>query len=334
MRAIRVHEFGDPDVMVIGEVERPHPGPGEALVRVHAAGVNPVETYVRSGVYAALPALPYTPGTDAAGTVEENGPAGGESDGATRPPAAGDRVYTAGSLSGTYAEYALCRLDQLHPLPDVLSYAQGAALGTPYVTAHLALFSRGRAVAGETVLVHGGSGTVGLAAIQFALGAGLRVIATAGSDAGRRLVAAQGVEQVFDHHDAGHRDAVLDVTDGRGVDLIVELLANVNLGRDLPLLARHGRVVVVGSRGTVEVNPRDLMSRDASIVGMLVGNARPDELVRAHDAVHAGVLDGTLRPAVARELPLAEAPRAHREVIAGPAAGRIVLAPWPPAGVR
>ncbi len=168
MRAIRVHEFGGPEVMVVEDVLRPPVGPGEALIRVRAAGVNPVETYVRSGVYTTLPALPYTPGADAAGTVVETGAPSrnGATEGASADPprpgadpecVPGDRVYTAGSLTGTYAEYALCRLDQLHPLPEALSFAQGAALGTPYATAQVALFQRARAVAGETVLVHGGA---------------------------------------------------------------------------------------------------------------------------------------------------------------------------------
>jgi NADPH:quinone reductase len=324
MRAIRVHEFGDPEVMVLEEFPRPQAGPGEALVRVHAAGVNPVETYTRSGKYANLPALPYTPGGDAAGTVEEAATPIGRGPAAEARFTSGERVYTYGSLTGTYAEYVLCRLDQLHPLPDALSFAQGATLGVPYVTAWIALFRRGGATAGETVLVHGGSGSVGLATVQLARAAGLQVIATAGSDEGRRLVAAQGVEHVLGH---GDREAVLQATGGRGVDLVVEMRADLNLGVDLGLLTRHGRVVVVGSRGTVEIDPRDLMRRDASVVGMLGVNIEPGELTDAHQAIHDGILAGAVRPVVSRELPLADAPRAHREVIAGPATGRIVLVP-------
>ena len=141
MRAVRVHEFGDPDVLRLEELPQPEPVEGEVLVRVQAAGVNPAETYVRAGAYTELPALPYTPGSDGAGVRVDTG----------------ERVYVTESLSGTYAEYALCREEDVRPLPDDLSYAQGAALGVPYATAYRALFQRAGATAGERVLIHGAS---------------------------------------------------------------------------------------------------------------------------------------------------------------------------------
>jgi NADPH:quinone reductase len=311
MRAIRVHEFGAPEVLVLDESPDPEPVADQVLVRVFAAGVNPVDTYIRSGAYAALPELPYTPGSDAAGVLVEGG----------------DRVYVSGSLTGTYAELTVCRRDQVHRLPDDLSFAQGAALGVPYATAYRALFQRARAVAGETVLVHGASGGVGLAAVQFALAAGLDVIASAGSDAGLELVAEQGAVRTVDHRDAGHLERVVTLTDGRGVDVVVESLANVNLGSDLPALAHGGRVVVVGSRGKVEIVPRDLMARDAAVLGMLLGNASADELTEAYRGIAVGLRDGFVRPVVGRELPLAEAPRAHELIMERPALGKLVLVP-------
>ncbi|MCX6372434.1 MAG: NADPH:quinone reductase [Actinobacteria bacterium] len=311
MRAIRVHEFGDPDVLRLEELPEPRPVDDELLVRVQAAGVNPVDTYVRAGAYGKLPALPYTPGADAAGVLQDSGA----------------RVYLSGSLSGAYAEYALCRPDQVHALPDNLSFAQGAALGVPYVTAYRALFQRAKALTGETMLVHGASGGVGLATVQFALAAGLTVVGTAGSDAGREQIAAQGAADVFDHRDPLHLRAAFDTTGGRGFDLIVELLASVNLGDDLTALARHGRVVVVGSRGAVEIDPRDLMNSDGAVLGMLLPNATADDIAEAHAAIGTGLRDGALRPVVSRELPLAEAARAHRHIMERPALGKIVLVP-------
>jgi NADPH2:quinone reductase len=151
MKAIRVHEFGDPDVLRLEEVQTPRPGPSQVLIRMHAIGVNPVETYIRAGTYALKPALPYTPGNDGAGVVEEVGADVNEFK-------RGDRVYAAGSLSGTYAEFALCKTEQVHPLPENVSFAQGAAMGTPYATAYRGLFQRSDAKPGETVLVHGASG--------------------------------------------------------------------------------------------------------------------------------------------------------------------------------
>jgi len=311
MRAIRVHEFGDPDVLRLEELPEPRPVDDELLVRVQAAGVNPVDAYVRAGAYGKLPALPYTPGADAAGALQDGGA----------------RVYMAGSLSGAYAEYALCRRDQVHALPDHVSFAQGAALGVPYVTAYRALFQRAKALPGETMLVHGASGSVGLATVQFALAAGLVVVGTAGSDAGRELIAAQGAARVFDHRDPLHLRAAFETTGGRGFDLIVELLANVNLGDDLTALAARGRVVVVGSRGTVELDPRDLMNVDGTVLGMLLPNATEEDMAEAHAAIGAGLRDGSLRPVVSRELPLAEAARAHRHLMERPALGKLVLVP-------
>ena len=311
MQAIRVHEFGDPEVLRLEELAAPQPVEGEVVVRVQAAGVNPVETYVRAGEYTELPALPYTPGSDAAGVIEPDG----------------RRVYVSGSLSGTYAEYALCRADQVHPLPDDLSYAQGAAIGTPYATAYRALFQRARAVRGERVLVHGASGAVGLAAVQFAVAAGLHVTGTAGSEAGLKLIAGQGDVHTLDHRDPRHLEATEKLTEGYGFDLIVELLANRNLGGDLEALAMHGRVVVVGSRGSVEVDPRDLMNREGAVLGMRMPNATRDDLVEAHEAIARGLTEGWLRPVVGRELPLAEAARAHELLRGRPALGKLVLVP-------
>jgi len=309
MRAIRVHEFGDPDVLLLEESPQPEPVEGEVLIRVQAAGVNPFETYVRAGLYSELPALPYTPGADGAGTRVDTG----------------ERVYLTGSLSGTYAEYALCRAEDVRPLPDDLSYAQGAALGVAYATAFRALFQRAAATAGERVLIHGASGGVGLATVQLALAAGLDVTGTAGSEAGSDLVAAQGAVHVLDHRDPGHLDAALDLAGGRGFDLIVEFLANENLANDLKALAPRGRIIVVGSRGSVDVDARDLMNAEGAVLGMRLPNARPEEIAAARAAVDAGLRSGVLKPVVGRELPLAEAPRAHRLLMERPALGKLVL---------
>ncbi len=320
MKAIRVHEFGGPEVMRLEEVSDPRPGPGQVLVKVHAAGVNPVDSYIRSGTYAVKPPLPYTPGMDAAGVVVEVGPD-------VKGLKAGDRVYTAGTLSGAYAELALCAASQVHPLPARVSFAQGAGVSIPYATAYRALFRRAQALPGETVLVHGASGGVGIGAVQMAHAAGLTVIGTAGTERGRALVADQGAHHVVDHSAPGYLEQVLKLTDGRGVDVVLEMLANVNLGKDLGLLARGGRVVVIGSRGTVEIDPRATMARDGSILGMALLNATERELTSIHAALVAGLGNGALRPVAGREMPLADAPRAHHAVMEPGAYGKIVLIP-------
>ena len=320
MKAIRVNEFGGPEVLRLEEVATPRPAPGEVLVRMHAIGVNPVETYIRAGTYARLPALPYTPGNDGAGVVEQIGDSVTE----FKP---GDHVYTAGSLSGTYAEFALCRTDQVHRLPENASFAQGAAMGTPYATAYRGLFQRAEAKPGETVLVHGASGGVGTAAVQLARARGLRVLGTAGSDEGRKLVREQGAHEVFDHRAPDHFEQIMNATNERGVDVIVELLANVNLGKDLTILAKGGRVAIVGSRGRVEIDPRDTMQRDVDLRGMVLPNTPPAEMASIHAALVAGLENGTLRPVIGKEFPLAEAVQAHRAVTESRALGKIVLVP-------
>lgn len=319
MKAIRVHQFGGPEVLKLEEVADPQAGPGQVVVRVRAAGVNPVETYIRSGIYGAR-AFPYTPGSDGGGVVEKVG------EGVTRVKP-GDRVYLSGSLSGTYAELALCSESQAHPLAEKVSFAQGAAMGIPYATAYRALFIRGGARPGEVLLVHGASGGVGTAATQLARAHGLVVIGTGGSERGRQLVRDNGAHHVLDHAQEGYLDQLMGLTGGRGADIVLEMLANVNLGKDLTVLAKFGRVVVVGSRGKVEITPRDTMGRDADIRGMTLFNSNEGELASIHAALAAGLENGTLRPVVGRELKLGEAAAAHEAVMASGAYGKIVLAP-------
>lgn len=318
MKAIRVPEFGPPEVMRVEEIDNPHPGPGEVLVRIRAAGVNPVDTYIRAGLYQPNLALPYTPGIDGAGEIVEVGPG-------VAHRRIGEAVYVSWSVTGTYAELAVCKEFNTHPLPRQISYSQGAAIGVPYGAAYRSLFQRARAVPGEIVLVHGGSGGVGLAALQLAHAAGLRIIATAGSEEGRRLVLEQGAHHALNHHQEGYLDEISQLTCGRGVDVILEMLANMNLAKDLSVLATGGRVVVIGSRGTVEIDPRDLMQRETAVLGMTLYNADERDQASMHAAFAAGLANGTLRPVVSRELPLEDAPLAHHAVIEASTFGKIVL---------
>jgi NADPH2:quinone reductase len=319
MKSIRVHQVGGPEVLKLEEVPDPRPGAGQVVVALRAAGVNPVDTYVRSGRYGQK-VFPYTPGADGAGVVESVGEG-------VRQFNPGDRVYTGGSVTGTYAQKTLANESQVHPLPEKTTFAQGAALGVPYATAWRALHHRARAKAGETVLVHGASGGVGTAAVQIARAAGLRVIGTGGTDRGRQLVAQNGAHHVLDHTAPTYLEDLMKLTEGRGVDVVVEMLANVNLDMDLNVLAKHGRVVVVGSRGRIEIDPRGTMKNDADVRGMTLFNASEEDLKEIHAALVAGLGNGTLRPVVGKELPLSEAPRAHEAVMERGAYGKIVLVP-------
>jgi NADPH2:quinone reductase len=318
MKAIRVHKFGGPEVLQLDDVADPTPGPGQVLVQIKAAGVNPVDTYIRSGTYAQSPTLPYVPGGDAAGVVKSAGA------GVTRFRA-GDRVWVL--RAGGYAELAACDVAMVHPLPAGLSFAQGAGVGVPYATAYRGLHHKAQARPGETVLVHGASGGVGIAAVQLAVAHGMTVIGTGGTERGRKLVAEQGAHHVLDHTAPDYTKRLMELTEGRGADVILEMLANVNLQKDLDMVARFGRIVVIGNRGTIEINPRGAMAKDAAIIGLVLWNATPPEMASILTALTAGLANGTLKPVVGRELPLPEAAAAHKAVLDPGAYGKIVLVP-------
>ena len=318
MKAIRVSEFGGPEALRLQEVPDLHPGEGQVLVQVKAAGVNPYDTYMRQGTYAVKPALPYTPGSDAAGIVLLVGKG-------VEGLAAGDRVYVNGTLTGAYAEQAVAEAWQVRRLPSSISFAQGAAVFVPYATAFRALFRIARVQSGESILVHGASGGVGIAGVQLARAAGLTVMGTAGTPRGRELVREQGAHLVLDHHSPDYLDGLMKLTNGRGVDIVLEMQAHLNLGKDLSVLAPKGRVVVIGNRGNIEINPREIMRRDAAVLGMVLWNAGRQELEGINAGVQAGLENGTLRPVIGKEFPLGDAAEAHRAIMEPGAFGKIVL---------
>ena len=239
MRAVLVRKPGPPADHRVEDVPDPVPGPGQVLIEARAIGVNYPDLLVVEGKYQLIPPVPYTPGKDGAGLVE----AVGEEVSRFKP---GDRVYTAGAITGTYAEYSLCNESHLGRLPENVTFEQGAGIWTPYATSYRALFQKAGVSSGETVLIHGASGAVGIAAVQWAKNAGLSVIGTASSDEGKRLAEENGADAVFDHSDIDHLTEIREHTRGEGVNVIIEMLANVNLERDFEALAKFGRVVVVG----------------------------------------------------------------------------------------
>jgi NADPH2:quinone reductase len=319
MRAIVVREFGGPEVMKIEEIPAPSAGPGQIVIRVGAVGVNPVDTYIRSGLYARKPALPYTPHADIAGTVESVG-----NDVTKVHP--GDRVY-AYMVEGGGAELARVEEWQLQRLPERATFQQGAAVGVPYGTAWRALFLKARARPGETVLVHGASGGVGTAAVQIARAHGMHVIGTAGTEEGVRLVREQGAHEALNHRAPDYLSRIPAITGGRGVNVILEMLANVNLDRDLDILAPHGRIMVIGNRGRVEIDPRKMMGKDGTMLGMTLFNTTREEFLEIHAGLAAGLENGTLAPVIGKEFTLDQAPQAHVAVMEPGAFGKIVLIP-------
>lgn len=323
MQAILARAFGAPDVLALETLPDPVPGPGQIRVRLHAVGVNPYDTYMRNGGYAINPPLPYTPGADGAGVVDAVGEG-------VRDWAPGARVYIGGTAThqayGAYASHVLCTPEQVHALPAHVEFAQGAGVHVPCLTAWRAL-ERGQAQPGDAVFVHGATGGVGLACVQMARARGCRVIASAGTEAGAALAAAEGAHHVVRHDAAGYLDEVTALTDGRGPDVIVEMLANVNLDHDLTVAARDARIVIVGNRGRVEIDPRRTMGKELTVTGIVLWGTPAPELRRAHAAVGAMLEARTLRPVVGETLPLAEAAEAHRRIMAPGHRGKIVLVP-------
>jgi NADPH2:quinone reductase len=178
---------------------------------------------------------------------------------------------------------------------------------------------------GEILFIHGASGAVGIAAIQWAKKLGLTVLGTAGSEKGSDLVREQGADFVFDHSSEGYLEEINKVTNGRGVDIILEMLANVNLQKDFDVLARFGRIVIIGNRGSLDFNPRLTMGKDATIYGMSLFNASEKDFTEIHQAIYEGLKEGSLKPVIGKEFSLSEASRAHREVIENKAFGKIIL---------
>lgn len=322
MRAVRVSEFGGPEVLRLrADVPIPAPKDTQVLIKVHACGVNPVETYIRSGNYARKPALPYTPGSDVAGVIESVG---------ERVTAfkKGDRVFTSATLSGGYADYAVAEADTVFPLSDKLNFSQGAAVAIPYFTAYRALFLKGRAKAGESVLIHGASGGVGIAACQIARAYGLKVLGTAGTEEGMNIVLRNGAHQAFNHREANYLDKIKEYTKMQGVNIIIEMLSNVNLAADLHLLSHAGRVMVVGCRGSIEINPRETMNKESSIIGVGLFLETEEERRQCAQVVLEGIEAGWLKPVVGPEYPLQEVARAHEDIIhSSGARGKMVLLP-------
>jgi NADPH:quinone reductase len=324
VKAIRAHSFGGPEVLQLETIDDPVPGPGEVVVEVNAAGVNPADTYMRSGTYAIVPRLPYTPGGDAGGVISAIGPD-------VMEHKVGDRVFVGAALSfdltGCYAEKVKRKASEVLSLPVGVSFAEAATFGVSYPTAHYALFERGGAQGGETVFIHGASGSVGTSAIQLAKRAGLTVIGSAGTLKGLELVLAEGAHHAVNHTEAGYMNEVLRFTGGKGPELILEMLANVNLAADMDLAAKYGRIIVIGNRGEITVNPRVAMMKELDIRGIALWNATAAQVKPIMLDILAGLAEGSVRPVVGRELWLSEASAAHVAVLEQGVGGKIVLIP-------
>ncbi|MED4226566.1 NADPH:quinone reductase [Neobacillus cucumis] len=323
MKAIQVTEFGGPEKLVYTDVDDVTAGNGEVCVRLYAAGVNPSDTYTLTGTYAfSIPQLPYTPGLDGAGIVE----AIGEEVTNVR---VGDHVFIAalmnGHSTGTFAQKVVCDATSVHPLPEQVSFEQGAALGVPALTAYRALFQRAYLKPDQTVLIHGASGGVGLQVVQMAKSHGARVIGTASKNEGKKLVQQAGADFVIDHVTEATIEDVLALTEGKGPDVIIEFLANKNLETDLKLIASYGKIVIIGNRGSIEINPRLAMQKECDILATALWNAPKDEYDQSIHGVIGMLTSGALQPIIGTILPLQHATEGFEQIAKGIGNGKLVL---------
>jgi len=319
MKAIVVHKFGGPEVLKVDEVPTPKPGKKEVLIKIHAAGVNPVDTYIRAGHFGEFK-VPFVPGIDGAGIIESVG------DGVTRFKK-GDRVFCfTNNLQGTYAEYCVCPEFACFPLPGKCTFQQGAAVGIPYFTAYRSLFQVGKPATAKSVLIHGASGGVGLAAVQMAKAAGMTVYGTAGTEDGLKLVKEAGANMVFNHREKDYVEKLMQATVGQGVDMILEMIADVNLVKDFQLIKKKGIIALIGSRGTVEISPNAILGKEIRVIGILVLDITDEELREAGTAVVKGLENGTLDPIIDKEYSMEQAPASHKDIMESSGAkGKLVI---------
>jgi NADPH:quinone reductase-like Zn-dependent oxidoreductase len=324
MKAVRIHEYGGPDVLVYEDVATPTPGPAQVLVRLRAAAVNPIDAAVRSDAFPTPRRPPKILGSDGAGVVETVGAD-------VHDLAPGDEVFFTGlgvGSEGSYAEYALIAPVQAVRKPAGASFEEAAALGLAFSTAWYGLVRRAELQAGETVLVQGAAGGVGSAAVQLAHAHGARVLAVVGSNDDARRVRELGADETVNRHEADVTAEVRRLTGEHGVDVVLELVVSTNLAADLDMIVRGGRIACIGAgpTPTVDVPTGKAIGIDAALLFGSSSNAGRAGVAEALTDVARLVETGELRPVVGRVLPLARAREAH-ELLAGHHFGKIVLVP-------
>jgi NADPH:quinone reductase len=324
MKAVRIHEYGGPEVLVYEEVPTPEPKPDQVLVRVEAATVNPMDVSVRENRFSTPRQPPKIIGSDGAGVVVAVGAEITD----VRP---GDAVFFSGlgvGSEGSYAEYVVLAEVQAVPIPDGLSFAEAAALGMAFPAAYYGLVTRGAVQEGETVLVQGAAGGVGSASVQLAKALGARVLATVSGAAEADLVRGLGADEVIDYKTEDVVARALELTDGKGVDLVHELVVSVNLPADVRLVATGGRIVCTGQGPSAEATvPIGVaLAKDATLLFMNLSNAKRAGVAAIAAEIAHMATEGKVRPVIGQSLPLAEARQAH-ELLAGPHLGKIVLVP-------
>lgn len=320
MKAIRVHEYGDPGVMQLEDIPIPEPGPGQVRVKIRAAGINYIDTYKRSGQYKAP--LPFTPGEDAVGTVDALG------DGLTEF-APGQRVVYA-FVQGAYAEYAVVPADKLIAVPDEVDDLLALAGLLQGMTAHYLAYSTFPLRPGHTALVHAAAGGTGSILAQMARHAGATVIATVGSQEKADYVSELGIEHVIIYTQTDFEAEVKRITGGAGVDVVYDSVGKETFDKGLNLLKPRGYMVLYGqSSGAVApIDPQILNAKGSLFLtrpslGHYVRTR--EELLERASAVFAGIRDGWLHIRVDRTFPLEDAPAAHVALTSRSTMGKVIL---------
>jgi len=323
LKAIQINEFGGPEVLKTVEIDEPYPNEDEVKVKVFVTGLNPSEAYTITGTYGYnVPNLPYVPGYDATGVIEEVGSS-------VNHFKKGDRVFlsafSAERNTGTYAEKVVTDAKNVFRLPDNISFKEGAALGIPVFTAYKAIFLKANVRAGETVLVHGASGSVGSMAVQMAKAIGATVIGTSSTEEGRQTILDLGADHAMDHISEDNKEELLNITNEQGPDVIIEMLANANLETDMQVIVKYGRIIIVGSRDTIEVNPRNLMTSEAIVTGMTFTYPTQKEMKEMQYGVNALLEIGAIRSLIGNEFTLDEPVEAHKSLMESSGNGRTIF---------
>jgi NADPH2:quinone reductase len=320
-QAIVVEEYGDESVLTVHTKEITNPKNTQVLVKIMAAGINPVDTYHRSGGQGYGPKLPFVPGLDGSGIIEEIGDSVSKFKN-------GDRVYfCALRLVGSYQQYVVLEEDEVSPLSDELNFAEGAALFVNYATAYQALVLNSQAQKDQCCFIHGASGGVGVAAIQWGKSLGLTIIASAGTNEGMKFIRDQGVDLAVNHKDPRHYSEILDFTESKGVDIIIEMAAHINLTKDCSIVKPRGKIVIIGSRGELAFSPRLLMSKDLSVTGQSLFNLSDGERLQCVEALNKAVSEKKLKPIIQQTYPLEQTRQAHKDVMLRPKMGKLILLP-------
>lgn len=310
MYAAYIEQTGDPEVIQYGELPKPVPGPKEVLVRVAAAAVNPIDTYIRSGMVSVELPRPYIVGCDFAGVVEA---VGSDVTGISPEMEVWGSNQGLMGRQGTFAEYIAVGQEWLYSIPEGVAPRDAAAISLVGITAHLGVFRCGGLLPGETVFVNGGTGGVGSAVVQMAKAVGARVITTVGSAEKQKIARGLGADLVLNYKSDDVDAGIRDFTGEAGVNVWYETTREANFERTIPLMAKRGRMIVMAGR---EAKPRfpvgPFYVNDLSLHGFAMFNASPDEQRRCAEEINEWLASGKLKPLIGRTFPLSEAAAAHR----------------------